>query len=54
MALINEGLQPGERVVVDGQYKLQPGARVKLPAPAEVDSVSDGKAKPEIAAPPKT
>ena len=54
MALINEGLQPGERVVVDGQYKLQPGARVKLPAPAEVDSVPDGKAKPEIAAPPKT
>lgn len=28
-ALIDEGLQPGERVVVDGQYKLQPGAKVK-------------------------
>jgi len=29
LALIEEGLQPGERVVVDGQYKLQPGSHVK-------------------------
>jgi multidrug efflux system membrane fusion protein len=29
-ALIAEGLNPGERVVVDGQYKLQAGAKVKL------------------------
>ena len=29
-ALIDDGLQIGERVVVDGQYKLQPGSRVKL------------------------
>ena len=29
-ALIEEGLQAGERVVVDGQYKLQPGSRVKV------------------------
>lgn len=27
-ALIEEGLQEGEKVVVDGQYKLQPGSRV--------------------------
>jgi multidrug efflux system membrane fusion protein len=27
--LIESGLQPGEDVVVDGQYKLQPGARVE-------------------------
>lgn len=32
MALIDDGLKPGERVVVDGQYKLQAGSRVK---PAE-------------------
>jgi multidrug efflux system membrane fusion protein len=32
MALIDEGLKPGEHVVVDGQYKLQPGSHVK---PAE-------------------
>ena len=29
-ALIEQGLNAGERVVVDGQYKLQPGATVKL------------------------
>jgi membrane fusion protein, multidrug efflux system len=28
-ALIEDGLTPGERVVVDGQYKLQKGSRVK-------------------------
>jgi membrane fusion protein, multidrug efflux system len=30
-ALIDSGLTPGERVVVDGQYKLQAGSKVKLP-----------------------
>ena len=29
-ALIEAGLAPGERVVVDGQYKLQAGSKVKL------------------------
>jgi multidrug efflux system membrane fusion protein len=29
-ALIEDGLHPGERVVVDGQYKLQKGSRIKL------------------------
>jgi len=29
-ALIDSGLQANERVVVDGQYKLQPGARVTI------------------------
>ena len=28
-ALIDSGLQPGEQVVVDGQYRLQPGSHVK-------------------------
>ena len=30
-ALIDDGLKAGERVVVDGQYKLQPGSKVKIP-----------------------
>jgi membrane fusion protein, multidrug efflux system len=30
LALVDNGLQPGEEVVVDGQYKLQPGAHVEL------------------------
>ncbi len=29
-ALIDEGLQPGQAVVVDGQYRLQPGSKVKF------------------------
>lgn len=29
-ALIEDGLTPGERVVVDGQYRLQPGSRVTI------------------------
>jgi multidrug efflux system membrane fusion protein len=40
MALIDEGLNPGEPVVVDGQYKLQPGSHVK---PAELP----GNSKPK-------
>jgi len=41
MALIDEGLKPGERIVVDGQYKLQPGSHVQ---PAE----SMGGAKKDV------
>ncbi|HKP02692.1 MAG TPA: efflux RND transporter periplasmic adaptor subunit [Chthoniobacterales bacterium] len=33
LALIEEGLKAGEQVVVDGQYKLQPGAHVEVAAP---------------------
>lgn len=30
IAIITDGLAPGDRIVVDGQYRLQPGARVEL------------------------
>jgi multidrug efflux system membrane fusion protein len=33
IAVVTKGLAPGERVVVDGQYRLTNGARVKLSAP---------------------
>lgn len=33
LALVDDGLKPGEQVVVDGQYKLQPGAHVELTTP---------------------
>jgi multidrug efflux system membrane fusion protein len=33
LTLVDEGLKVGEQVVVDGQYKLQPGAHVELTAP---------------------
>jgi multidrug efflux system membrane fusion protein len=41
-ALIDSGLNPGERVVVDGQYKLQPGSKVR-PAEAPGTKPSGGK-----------
>ena len=40
-ALIDSGLQANEQVVVDGQYKLQPGAHV---------TILHGKAAEEAAA----
>jgi len=33
LALVENGLKPGEQVVVDGQYKLHPGAHVELTTP---------------------
>lgn len=40
IAVITKGLTPGERVVVDGQYRLTDGARVKIlpPQPARAAS----------------
>jgi multidrug efflux system membrane fusion protein len=34
LAIVASGLAPGERVVLDGQYRLQPGARVDAHAPS--------------------
>src|SRR5438128_1368104 len=42
-ALIDEGLQAGERVVVDGQYKLQPGSRIKAAGAPTVGAETRGK-----------
>jgi multidrug efflux system membrane fusion protein len=42
-ALIDSGLQPGEQVVVDGQYKLQPGARVELTTSQAQQAALPGK-----------
>lgn len=49
-ALIDSGLSPGERVVVDGQYKLQPGSKIKPTEAArpETDD-SDTNARPKKA-----
>jgi membrane fusion protein, multidrug efflux system len=33
IAIVESGLQEGEQVVVDGQYKLQPGVKVQASAP---------------------
>jgi multidrug efflux system membrane fusion protein len=45
-ALIENGLTPGEQVVVDGQYKLQPGSQVELTTPgAPTESPGEGRGK---------
>ena len=45
-SIIENGLQPGERVVTDGQLRLQPGARVEiksgLPASVNGQTSADG------------
>ncbi len=46
-ALIESGLAAGERVVVDGQYKLQPGSKVK---PAESSVTQPSEARTNVAA----
>ena len=48
-AVIEEGLRPGERVVVDGQYKLQKGSRIKT-----ADSPSPGAGGERGGRPPKS
>jgi multidrug efflux system membrane fusion protein len=42
-ALIDSGLQGGEKIVVDGQYKLQPGATVKVGDPGHTGGAQPGK-----------
>jgi len=34
IAVVTKGLSPGDRVVVDGQYGLTAGARIKLQSPS--------------------
>ncbi len=41
-ALIEEGLRAGERVIVDGQYKLQPGGKVKIADASTKDAGKGG------------
>jgi membrane fusion protein, multidrug efflux system len=55
LAVIEAGLTPGERVVVDGQFKLRPGAKVAatlmptMPRSTEPDNVETANGVPERA-----
>jgi multidrug efflux system membrane fusion protein len=43
LALVDKGVQAGERVVVDGQYRLQPGSKIQIVSSAEaVDGGATG------------
>jgi multidrug efflux system membrane fusion protein len=46
VALIDDGLKAGEQVVVDGQYKLQPGTHVELTTPQPRPPVTSPKQPP--------
>ena len=50
-ALIEDGLKEGEQVVVDGYYKLQPGAQVDITNPQPTQSPTIGKEQPRAATP---
>src|ERR1700719_2996571 len=50
VAIVEDGLKPGEDVVVDGQYKLQPGAQVEISSP---QGQQQAQAKPSGSATPK-
>ncbi len=43
LALIDDGLQAGEQVVIDGQYKLQEGSRVQVGSPGGKESGDHGQ-----------
>jgi multidrug efflux system membrane fusion protein len=46
--MVESGLQPGEDVVVDGQYKLQPGARVEMTSqPQQAQARPTGSVRPQ-------
>jgi multidrug efflux system membrane fusion protein len=49
--LVENGLMPGEDVVVDGQYKLQPGARVEATSPQQQQQ--QAQVKPGVSARPR-
>ena len=50
LALVEDGLKAGEDVVVDGQYKLQPGARVEPTSPRQSQAKPTDSAKPSATA----
>jgi membrane fusion protein, multidrug efflux system len=55
LAVIEAGLTPGERIVVDGQFKLRPGVKVaatlmpSTPRGGEPDNIATAKGVPERA-----
>jgi multidrug efflux system membrane fusion protein len=46
VALVDSGLKAGEQVVVDGQYKLQPGAHVELTTPQPAQQTRSPQLRP--------
>lgn len=53
VAILEKGLAPGEKVVVDGHFRVQPGARVKA-AEAKASGGDSKRARGESTATPKS
>jgi multidrug efflux system membrane fusion protein len=51
--VVDDGLKPGEDVVVDGQYKLQPGAHVEVTSPPGQNAAQNSPAKSPRSKSPK-
>jgi multidrug efflux system membrane fusion protein len=51
-SLIDQGVEKGEKVVVDGQYKLQPGAHVEITQPGAKPGKSGPGGRPGGHRPP--
>jgi membrane fusion protein (multidrug efflux system) len=49
--MVEQGLNPGDRVILEGAQKVRPGAKV---VPKEVPAPSDGATPPATTAPPAT
>jgi membrane fusion protein, multidrug efflux system len=41
LAVVEKGLERGERVVIDGQYRLTDGAKIKAAAPENANAMAD-------------
>jgi multidrug efflux system membrane fusion protein len=44
LAVVGKGIVPGEKVVLDGQYRLVNGSHVRIDQAAPVDAAAPGKA----------
>jgi multidrug efflux system membrane fusion protein len=54
IAIIEDGLRAGTRVVTDGQYKLKPGAKIVEAKPAEAAPAKGPRKQPKKDAADKT
>src|SRR5260370_27484766 len=53
IAVVSKGLAAGEKVVVDGQYRLSNGARIRIDTPGKSDQLPQRQQQPGTAATPE-
>jgi hypothetical protein len=45
---VTEGLEEGEQVVLNNQYRLAPGARVRSEGPTPTTNARSGNSRPKV------